>query len=97
MRYGKVTLCRVRARAQYQDIYDTISELDNVYRSASMTARRSKKLLAEMDRVVSTVAVPEQRKLQDGSQLSVDHTMGDHDTTNAWSAGNSTQQSFIYR
>lgn len=97
MRHGKVTLCRVRARAQYQDIYDTISELDDVYRSASTTARRSKKLLAEMDRVVSAVAVPEQRKLQDGAQPSVDHTMGDHDTINAWSAANSTQNCFLCR
>lgn len=88
MRYGKVPIFRVRARTQFQDIYDTISELDDVYRSASTTARRSKKLLAEMDRVVSTVTIPEQRRLLNATQPNVEYTMSEHDATNEWGARN---------
>ena len=86
MRYGQVALSRSRARTQFQDIYDTISELDDVYRSASTTARRSKKLLAEMDRVASTVSNQEQRK-QDRTQLSIDQSIDSRDVANFSNAG----------
>ena len=86
MRYGQVALSRSRARTQFQDIYDTISELDDVYRSASTTARRSKKLLAEMDRVASTVSNQEQRK-QDRTQVSIDQSIDGRDIANFSNAG----------
>ncbi|KFY82221.1 hypothetical protein V500_10714 [Pseudogymnoascus sp. VKM F-4518 (FW-2643)] len=57
MRHGKIPLHRARARAQFQTICDALSDLRDVYRSAATTAELGKKLLKEMDRVVSTVAV----------------------------------------
>jgi hypothetical protein len=64
MRHNKVPLYRARARAQFQTICDVLSALNQTFRSASTTADMAKKLLKEMDRVVSTVAAPEQRKLR---------------------------------
>jgi hypothetical protein len=64
MRHNKVPLYRTRARTQFQAICDLLTVLEDVFRSASTTAEMGKKLLKEMDRVVSTVAVPDQRKSQ---------------------------------
>jgi hypothetical protein len=57
MRHGKVSLHRARARTQFQTISDALSGLKETFRSAATTADMGKKLLKEMDRVVSTVAV----------------------------------------
>jgi hypothetical protein len=59
MRYNKVPLHRIRARAQFQAISDVLWELEETFRSASTTAGMGRKLLMEMDRVTSAV-VPEQ-------------------------------------
>lgn len=56
MRHGKISLHRARARIQFQVLSDALSELKGSFRSAANTAKMGKKLLKEMDRVVSTVS-----------------------------------------
>lgn len=56
MRHGKISLHRARARTQFQLLSDALSELKGSFRSAANTAEMGKKLLKEMDRVVSTVS-----------------------------------------
>ncbi|KAH8647557.1 hypothetical protein BGZ60DRAFT_570332 [Tricladium varicosporioides] len=55
LRYGKIPSHRPRCRVQFQTICDALAELKIVFRSAATTADMGKKLLKEMDRVVSTM------------------------------------------
>ncbi|KUJ22504.1 uncharacterized protein LY89DRAFT_664320 [Mollisia scopiformis] len=88
MRHSKLTLHRTRARIQFQTLCDALSKLDGIFWSASATSDMGKKLLREMDRVVSTVSNSSERRLEQHSAQStenssiaataaMDHTMAD--------------------
>lgn len=64
MRYNKLPMSRARARTQFQSSCDILSELGEIFWSASTIAEMGKSTLKEMDRVYSIVAVSEQRKSQ---------------------------------
>ncbi|KAH6665929.1 hypothetical protein B0J14DRAFT_678508 [Halenospora varia] len=55
LRYGKIPSHRPRYRLQFQTICDALAELKIVFRLAATTADIGRKLLKEMDRVVSTM------------------------------------------
>jgi hypothetical protein len=57
-------MSRSRARAQFQNTCDILSELGKIFTSAATMAEMGKSTLKEMDRVYSVVAVSEQRRLQ---------------------------------
>lgn len=57
-------MSRTRARAQFQNTCDILSDLGQIYGSAATMAGMGKSTLKEMDRVYSVVAVSEQRRLQ---------------------------------
>jgi hypothetical protein len=64
MRHSKLPLHRARSRAQFQILCDALSELSGIFWSASTTSDMGKKLLREMDRVVSAVSASEARRPQ---------------------------------
>jgi hypothetical protein len=69
MRHNKIPLHRARARIQFQTICDVLSDLAGVFWSASTTADMGKKLLKEMDRVVSAVVATESKKSRRNSAV----------------------------
>jgi hypothetical protein len=62
MRHSRLPLHRARSRAQFQTLCDTLSDLSGIFWSASTTSDMGKKLLKEMDRVVSAVSASEARR-----------------------------------
>jgi hypothetical protein len=68
MRHSRVSMNRARARIQFQSNCDVLSELGEIFSSASTMSEMGKSTLKEMDRVFSVVAVSEQRKSQPGSR-----------------------------
>ena len=58
---------RARARAQFQSNCDALSELGEIFSSASNIADMGKATLKEMDRVFCAVAASEQQKAQQDS------------------------------
>lgn len=62
MRHSRLPLHRARSRAQFQTLCDALSELSGIFWSASTTSDMGKKLLKEMDRVVSAVSASEARR-----------------------------------
>jgi hypothetical protein len=62
MRHSKLPLHRARSRAQFQTLCDALSELKGVFWSASNTSEMGKKLLKEIDRVVTAVSSYENRQ-----------------------------------
>jgi hypothetical protein len=67
MRHSRLPLHRARSRAQFQILCDALSELSGIFWSASTTADMGKKLLKEMDRVVSAASASEARRPQQGT------------------------------
>lgn len=68
MRHSKLALHRTRSRVQFQTLCDALSGLEGIFWSASTTSDMGKKLLKEMDRVVSTVSASERRLDQPSTQ-----------------------------
>jgi hypothetical protein len=64
MRHSKVALNRARARTQFQSTCNMLSELDNIFSSASLMSEMGAAVLKEMDRVAQVAAVSDQRKSQ---------------------------------
>lgn len=56
MRHSKLPLHRARSRAQFQTICDALSELGDIFWSASTMSEMGKKLLKEIDRISSAVS-----------------------------------------
>lgn len=88
MRHGTIPLHRARARAQFQTICDALSDLKDVYRSAATTAEMGKKLLKEMDRVVSTVAVSETKTPMEATAQNQTHVGNMDDRSSALAVQN---------
>jgi hypothetical protein len=88
MRHNKVPLHRARARTQFQTMCDALSELGGVFWSASSTAEMGKKMLKEMDRVVSEVAASENKKPQQDAANNVFNIGDACDSTSALAAEN---------
>ena len=59
---------RARARAQIQTSCEILSELGQIFWSASTMAEMGKLTLKEMDRVVAVVASSEQRRSQQDAE-----------------------------
>jgi len=62
MRHSRLPLHRARSRAKFQTLCDALSELSGIFWAASTTSDMGKKLLKEMDRVVSAVSASEARR-----------------------------------
>ncbi|RDW91650.1 hypothetical protein BP5796_02815 [Coleophoma crateriformis] len=67
LRRNKIPLYRARARAQFQANCDILSDLKDIFWSASTMADMGKKVLKEIDRVVSTVATSDRGSHGDGT------------------------------
>lgn len=74
MRHSKLTIQRTRSRIQFQTLCDALTRLKGIFWSASAMADMGKKLLKEMDRVVSTVSTSE-KQLEHHSTLTSEKTL----------------------
>jgi hypothetical protein len=83
MRHSKLTIQRTRSRIQFQTLCDALTRLEGIFWSASATAEMGKKLLKEMDRVVSTVSNTYERREHHSTPLVLEEksaAMMEHDS-----------------
>lgn len=75
MRHSKIHLHRTRSRAQFQTLCNGLSELGDIFWSASTMSEMGKKLLKEMDRV-STAVSSDMRQPQESGSHNTDTVSG---------------------